>query len=82
MLVAQVGKDHKLIVQDASSAQPSSTFILVPGLDGKDTVSLESETQKGCFVNSGRKLKIKLSCNTGSSDAKFNNATSLVMGKE
>ncbi|KAJ0020168.1 hypothetical protein Pint_31152 [Pistacia integerrima] len=80
MLVAQLGKDHKLIVQDASSAQPS-TFILVPGLDGKDTVSLESETQKGCFVISGKKLKIKLSCNTGSSDAKFNNAASFVMGK-
>lgn len=80
MLVAQLGKDNILAVQDASSAQ-SSTFHLVSGLNGKDTLSLESETHKGCFVYSCRNLELKLSCNSGSSDAKFSDAASFVTGK-
>ncbi|KAH9741154.1 proline-tRNA ligase (DUF1680) [Citrus sinensis] len=68
MLVVR-GTDDELVVTDSSSVHGSSIFRLVTRWDGKaETVSLESVTQKGCFVSTSVNLKsgasMKLSCNT------------------
>ncbi|KAA8549550.1 hypothetical protein F0562_001432 [Nyssa sinensis] len=82
MLVVQQGNEEDLGVSDSDVDGGSSVFHLVEGLDGKpDTVSLESESQKGCFVYSGVNYKsgenIKLSCNSESSDAGFKGGNEL-----
>ncbi|KAK2967345.1 hypothetical protein RJ640_029546 [Escallonia rubra] len=79
-VLAPRGKDQSLVVAD-SSANSNAAFHLVSGLDGKDgTVSLESQSQRGCFVfaNSGSYPSVKLRC-SGSSDAKFKQATSFIL---
>lgn len=85
MLVVQ-GTDDELVVTDSSSAQGSSIFRLVTGLDGKaETIYLESVTQKACIVSTTVNLKsgksLNLSCNTESTEAGINNAVSFVMEK-
>lgn len=86
MLVVR-GTDDELVVTDSSSVHGSSIFRLVTRWDGKaETVSLESVTQKGCFVSTSVNLKsgasMKLSCNTESTEVGFNNAASFAMEKE
>uniref|UniRef100_A0A5B7A8L3 Alpha-L-arabinofuranosidase B arabinose-binding domain-containing protein n=1 Tax=Davidia involucrata TaxID=16924 RepID=A0A5B7A8L3_DAVIN len=83
MLVVQQGTEEDIGVSDSDDGG-GSVFHLVEGLDGKpETVSLESESQKGCFVYSGANYKsgesIKLSCKSGSSDTGFEEATSFVL---
>lgn len=83
MVVTQKGKDGSLSVAD-SADESVSVFRLVAGLDGKPgTVSLELESEEGCFVYSGVNYKaglsIKLSCMPGSSDAEFEQAVSFVL---
>ncbi|RDX87206.1 hypothetical protein CR513_31356, partial [Mucuna pruriens] len=74
MRVIHQGIQHPLTVVGSSSA--SSVFIVVRGLDGRnETISLESKSHSGCFVHSGR--GVKLSCKTAS-DATFNQATSFI----
>ncbi|KAK6259333.1 Beta-L-arabinofuranosidase [Theobroma cacao] len=55
MAVAHQGPDKNLVVLNSDTAKDSSSFHLVAGLDGNhDTVSLEADSYKGCFViNSG-----------------------------
>ncbi|KAF5937195.1 hypothetical protein HYC85_024701 [Camellia sinensis] len=82
MLLTHQGIDETLGVAD--SADSGSVFRLVAGLDGKvETVSLESESQEGCFVYSDVDYKsgtsIKLSCISGSSDNEFEGAASFIM---
>ncbi|CAL5211527.1 unnamed protein product [Lathyrus oleraceus] len=81
--VSHQGPDQPLIIVDSSLSGPSSDFLVVPGLDGRNqTVSLESKTNKDCYVHSdmssgsGLKLKCK-----SDSEASFNQATSFVFGK-
>nr|GMD12967.1 Alpha-L-arabinofuranosidase B [Ipomoea batatas] len=80
-VVMHQGKDNNLVVTSSSDDSGSSAFLLSTGLDGKDgTVSLESTSQKGCYVYSGVDYKpglgVKLSCMDGSSDAGFKQAAS------
>ncbi|CAK9136982.1 unnamed protein product [Ilex paraguariensis] len=83
MFVVHKGTYENLEVAD-SSGDGSSVFLLVAGLDGQDeTVSLESESKKGCFVYSGVDYKsstnIKLRCKSGSSDTEFKQGTSFTL---
>ncbi|GFP98769.1 hypothetical protein PHJA_002020800 [Phtheirospermum japonicum] len=72
-------------VSDFSSDGKSSfVFRLVAGLDGKNgTVSLESDSERGCFVYSGlvngSGSSLKLNCSSGSLDAGFRQATSFLL---
>ncbi|KAJ9697919.1 hypothetical protein PVL29_007161 [Vitis rotundifolia] len=84
MAVVQQGTNESLGITNSASVVGSSLFHLVAGLDGKDgTVSLESKTQKGCFVYSGVNYDsgsaIKLKCKLASSDVVFNQATSFTL---
>ncbi|XP_019163955.1 PREDICTED: uncharacterized protein LOC109160191 isoform X2 [Ipomoea nil] len=83
MVVMHQGKDNNLVVTGSSDDTGSSaSFLLTTGLDGENgTVSLESTSQKGCYVYSGVDYKpglgVKLSCiDDGSSDAGFKQAAS------
>ncbi|XP_034688399.1 uncharacterized protein LOC117916455 [Vitis riparia] len=85
MVVVQQGTNKNLGIAD-SAAGKGSLFHLVAGLDGKDgTVSLESESQKDCYVysgidyNSGTSIKLKSLSESGSSDEDFNKATSFIL---
>lgn len=78
------GEGESLAVSDSSSVEKQSVFRLAAGLDGKDgTVSLESESQKGCFIytetlnDSGSIVKLK--CDSDSSDIGFQQASSFVL---
>ncbi|KAK4419527.1 hypothetical protein Salat_2365600 [Sesamum alatum] len=79
------GDGESLQVSDSSTVgTQSSVFRLVTGLDGMDgTVSLESESEKGCFVHSelgnGSGGSVKLKCSSGSSDSGFQRATSFTL---
>ncbi|KAJ8560877.1 hypothetical protein K7X08_027067 [Anisodus acutangulus] len=85
MFISQQGQEQSLGVA-GSSDEGGSLFRLTAGLDGKDdTVSLESEAQKGCYIYSGVDYKsgstVKLSCNSKSSDDGFKQAASFKLGK-
>ncbi|KAJ1421963.1 Six-hairpin glycosidase superfamily [Sesbania bispinosa] len=83
MNVIHKGADQPLVIGDSSNGGASSVFLVVPGLDGrKETISLESQSNKGCYVYSGMSsgAGVKLSCNSGS-EVSFNQATSFVAGK-
>ncbi|RDX74862.1 hypothetical protein CR513_45333, partial [Mucuna pruriens] len=80
MNVIHQGPDKPLIIVDSSHGWPSSVFLVVPGLDGRnETISLESQSDKGCYVYSGMSSSagVKLSCKSDS-DATFNQSTSFV----
>lgn len=80
MNVIHQGADKPLLIADSSNGGPSSVFLVVPGLDGRnETISLESQSNKGCYVYSGisSNAGVKLSCKSDS-DATFNQATSFV----
>ncbi|XP_060174153.1 uncharacterized protein LOC132604599 [Lycium barbarum] len=84
MFISQQGQEQSLGVA-GSSDDGGSLFRLTAGLDGKDdTVSLESEAQKGCFIYSGVDYKssssVKLSCNSKSLDDGFKQAASFILG--
>lgn len=77
------GKGENLGVGDSLTAENrSSVFRLVDGLDGKDgTVSLESESERGCFVYSEAVSGyggegVKLNCSSGSLDGGYRRAVS------
>ncbi|KAF9598381.1 hypothetical protein IFM89_027337 [Coptis chinensis] len=76
------GKNQNLAVGDTEG---SSMFRVVTGLDKKGTVSLESVSQKGCFLYTGVNYKagtkIRLSCRSGLKDAAFPQATSFKLSK-
>ncbi|KAL7174081.1 hypothetical protein ACSBR2_033353 [Camellia fascicularis] len=83
MVISHQGTEKSLVVADSADGS-SSVFLLVAGLNGKpDTVSMESESNKGCFIYSGVDYNpgssIKLSCKPESSDAEFEQATSFSM---
>ncbi|XP_050109531.1 uncharacterized protein LOC126588484 isoform X2 [Malus sylvestris] len=82
-VVVQQGKDKNLGIADMSTSKDTSAFLLVPGLDGKNTtVSLESESNAGCYVCSETvkaNAGLKLVCSSESSGAGFNQAASFVM---
>ncbi|KAJ0020169.1 hypothetical protein Pint_31153 [Pistacia integerrima] len=83
-MLLQLGPDEKLVASNSPGNGSSFVFQLVAGLDGKpETVSLELESRKGCFVYSGVNLNlgaiIELSCNK--SEPGFNQAASFAMGK-
>ncbi|OMO60912.1 hypothetical protein COLO4_33681 [Corchorus olitorius] len=62
MAVAHQGPGQNLtVVSNSETSKRSSTFHLVAGLDGnKNSVSLEADTPKGCFVvTSGAKSSVK-----------------------
>ncbi|OIV99421.1 hypothetical protein TanjilG_17231 [Lupinus angustifolius] len=77
--VIHQGADQPLAI--SSRVKPSSIFIVVPGLDGRnETISLESQSNNGCYVYSGvisSDAEVKLSCKSDS-DATFNQAASFV----
>ncbi|XP_055814842.1 uncharacterized protein LOC129884576 [Solanum dulcamara] len=84
MFISHQGQEQSLGIT-GSSDDGGSLFRLTAGLDGEDnTVSLESEAQKGCFIYSGVDYKsnstVKLSCNSKSLDAGFNQAASFKLG--
>ncbi|PIN05011.1 hypothetical protein CDL12_22454 [Handroanthus impetiginosus] len=85
MLVCHYGEGESLGVSDFSMVgEHSSVFRLVAGLNGKSgTVSLESESRKGCFVYSELVsdfgANVKLKCYFGSPDAEFPQATSFML---
>ena len=87
MVVAHQGEDDNLVVADNSSGKISSlsVFRVNAGLDGRDeTVSLESQSKKGCFVynvNRDSSGSLKLSCNFDDSDLSFKKAASFVLDK-
>lgn len=83
MLVVEQGTDENLKVANFDSKKGASSFRVLAGLDGnEETVSLESESSKGCYVYSGvPSASVKLSCISGSSDAGFNQATSFVLNR-
>lgn len=86
MVVVHQGTDKNLAVADSLSDDGSSVFHLVTGLDGRaETVSLESDSNEGCFVYSGLNYNsgttMKLSCKSDSSDDDFNQAASFVLSK-
>jgi len=82
MNVIHQGADKPLLIVDSSDSKPSSVFLVVPGLDGRnETISLESQSDKGCYVYSdlSSSAGVKLSCKSDSdSDSSFNQATSFV----
>ncbi|XVF47423.1 hypothetical protein PTKIN_Ptkin03bG0108000 [Pterospermum kingtungense] len=85
MVVVHQGTENNLAVTDSPN-EAASSFRLVGGLDGKNgSVSLESVSQKGCYVYSGANyssnISMKLSCNSASSGTGFNQAVSFVMNK-
>lgn len=87
VFVLHHGEGESLGVSDSSSVgKQSFVFNLVAGLDGKDgTVSLESESQKGCFIytepvnGSGASAKLNCGSGSGSSDVGFQQATSFLL---
>ncbi|KAJ4951117.1 hypothetical protein NE237_027949 [Protea cynaroides] len=89
-VVEQQEPNGELEVKDAENGPNSNNvFLLIAGLDGKNnTVSLELESQQGCFVSSGVNpttagSSIVLSCKpqNGSIDVGFQQATSFSMTK-
>lgn len=76
------GNDLVVVVADHSFSSTSSTVFLVSrGLDQRnDTVSLESQSKRGCFVYNPSGGALKLSCDIGSSsDDSVKKAASFVM---
>ncbi|KOM50782.1 hypothetical protein LR48_Vigan08g160900 [Vigna angularis] len=83
MNVVHQGADKPLVIEDSSKGTSSSVFVVVPGLDGRNgSISLESQSDKGCYVYSdlSSSAGVKLSCKSDS-DAKFNEATSFISQK-
>ncbi|KAJ4850963.1 hypothetical protein Tsubulata_002494 [Turnera subulata] len=86
MLLVQKGKDLIISVADSAGGSDSTIFQLLPGLDGKNgSISLESVSQKDCFVSSGLNYTpgtaLHLSCKSGSPDPGFEKGASFKMNK-
>lgn len=85
-VVVYQGTEGNLGVADAIDGVGSSAFRLVAGLDGRpETVSLESDSSRDCFVYSGVNYNsgtsLKLSCRSESSDDGFYQAASFVLNQ-
>ncbi|XP_010257258.1 PREDICTED: uncharacterized protein LOC104597433 [Nelumbo nucifera] len=83
MVVVHQGPNNKLGVANDDNDWGSSVFRVVAGLDGKtNTISLESESHKGCFlyggVNYNASTSIKLICQSESTDVGFKQAASFI----
>ncbi|OIW05725.1 hypothetical protein TanjilG_23511 [Lupinus angustifolius] len=81
MNVIHQGANQPLVI--SSQVESSSIFLVVPGLDGRnETISLESQTNNGCYMYSSMNFvaEVKLSCKSDS-DATFNQAASFVAWK-
>lgn len=83
MVVSYSGQDNSVSIANSADAI-NSVFRLVPGLDRKTgSISLESESDKGCYIYSGANYKsgskVKLSCKSESTDAEFEKGASFVM---
>ena len=82
MRVIHKGVEHLLTIVDSSSyGGASSSFLVVPGLDGRnETISLESKSHKGCFVHSGMSSgrEVKVRCKSDSNATTFNQAASFI----
>lgn len=81
MLLMHQGAEKSLVIGDSSNGGASSVFLVVSGLDGqKDTISLESESNKGCFVYSGlsSSASVTLKCKSDSDDQTFIQAASFI----
>ncbi|KAL5567182.1 hypothetical protein UlMin_030346 [Ulmus minor] len=77
--VVHQGENNNLIVANPDEGS-SSVFRIAPGLDGTtETISLESESNKDCFVYSNEN-SLKLSCSQ-SEDPEFKRAASFQMNK-
>lgn len=77
------GKDENLVITDSSSSKDYTVFRLVPGLDGKTaSASIESESDKGCFVYSTQlevNASLRLGCGSESSKDGFKQAASFML---
>ncbi|KAF5175774.1 proline-tRNA ligase [Thalictrum thalictroides] len=84
-LVVHQGHDKELSIANDEGMKGSSMFQVVEGLNKKGTVSLESESEKGCFLYTGAfydsGTKVKLSCQSESTDDEFEDATSFKLEK-
>jgi len=83
MTVSHQEPEKPLILVDSSHGGPSSVFLVVSGLDGSNqTVSLQSQSNKDCYVYSDMSSGsgVKLRCKSDS-EASFNQAASFVSGK-
>lgn len=86
MVVSHRGVDNNLVVADSSSDRGFSVFRLVEGLDEDEdsgSVSLESESNKECYVFSpsgDSEGSLKLRCKSDA-DTDFVHATSFVFNK-
>lgn len=79
--VVMHGKDASLGIADSSESN-TSVFWLISGLDGKmNSVSLESESQRGCYVYSDLELlaEVKLTCIPQSSDDLYKEGASFAL---
>lgn len=86
MVVAHRGVDNNIVVAGSSSDRGFSIFRLVKGLDGDaGSVSLESESNKECYVFSpggDSEGSLTLRCKSDKfPDNEFNHATSFVLNK-
>lgn len=84
MFITHLGNDTNLEITQSSDGA-GTLFCLVAGLDGKDgAVSLESDSQRGCFMYNNVDYKdissVKLNCNSKSIDADFKQAASFKLG--
>ncbi|GER55078.1 phosphorylase b kinase gamma catalytic chain [Striga asiatica] len=80
--IVHYGPDKNLGVAGKSNFE-GSVFRLGVGLDGRnDSVSLEADDQKGCFMCSGKNESgVRLGCGSRFSDEGFKRSASFVMGK-
>ncbi|EPS73247.1 hypothetical protein M569_01505, partial [Genlisea aurea] len=64
-VLSHQGEGESLTVSDAASA--AAIFRLVPGIDGRGdgSVSLESESRRGCFVSRRGSSNVTLTCGGG-----------------
>lgn len=80
IVVVESGDGQSLGVSPVALGGKASVFNMIAGLDGgKDTVSLESEEKRGCYVVSNGSNAAVLGCKSGS--AAFKKSASFSLGK-
>lgn len=85
MMIAQQGKDRDLAIVNTEGTEGSSIFRVASGVGGDDTISLESESHKGCYLYSGVKYgagtRVKLRCKSEFNDDDFQRGISFELTK-